>query len=380
MKYCKRCLQPDTRPGVKFNENQICYACIFEESKKEIDWELREAELRNIAEEAKIRAKEKGNIYDCVIGVSGGKDSTFQAIYARDRLGLNPLLVNCVPDEITDVGRYNMDNLSKLGFEVIGIRTDPFVARHLAKKGFYEYGNFIKASEYCLWSSAFIIADKFDISLIIQGENPALTLGTVKEQDNPEDAFSVINQNTLNGCRASDWIDDVVSEKKLYFYQFPPVDRLKKKGIKAIYLQYYTKEWSQAGNADFAIARGMHGRTTEDLHDIGRYRRYAALDTDIQIVNQMIKYLKFGFGYTTDEACYDIREGRISREEGLWLIHEYDGKCGEQYIQKACDYIGITKEEFWRVVDGFVNKKLFEKDQNGKWIPRFQVGVDFEET
>ena len=148
-----------------------------------------------------------------------------------------------------------------------------------------------------------------------------------------------------------------------------------KLGIRAIFLQYYAKEWSQVLNADFAVARGLIGRN-DDLHQIGRYRRYTALDSELQIVNQMIKYFKFGFGYATDEVCYDIREGRLSREDGIWYVNEYDGLCGDKYINIACDYLNVKKQEFWDTVDIFVNKELFEK-KNGQWIKRFTVGEDF---
>lgn len=375
MRYCKKCLQPDTRPGILFDKNQVCYACLYEESKKNINWDLREKELHEIAEKAKTAAKQKGNAYDCVIGVSGGKDSLFQAVYAKEKLGLHPLLVNCVPDEITKLGRKNMDNLSKLGFDVISLRPDPVIAKKLARRSFFEYGNIVKASEYCLWSSAYIIADKFDISLIIQGENAALTLGAAANQESSGDAYSVVNLNTLHGCSASDWVDEETPVEELYMYQFPNIEHLKEKGIQAIFLQYYVKEWSQVYNADFAIARGLRGRSKDDLKDIGRYRRYSALDSDLQIANQMIKYLKFGFGFATDEACYDIREGRISREDAIWLIREYDGKCGKKYIKKACDYLSVTEKEFWEVVDRYVNKDLFEKDEKGHWCPKFRGGV-----
>ncbi|MGN0471707.1 MAG: N-acetyl sugar amidotransferase [Lachnospiraceae bacterium] len=378
MKYCKRCLQPDTRPGIIFSKDQVCFACLYEESKKLIDWNKREQELHDIAEDAKRKARERGNSYDCVIGVSGGKDSTFQAVYAREKLGLHPLLVNCAPDVITRVGQHNIDNLYNLGFDIITLRPDPKIARKLARRGFFEYGNIVKASEYCLWASSYIIADKFDIPLIIQGENAALTLGAAATQEQNGDAYSVVNLNTLQGCKASDWVDEETPIEQLFLYQFPDIENLKKKGIQAIFLQYYAKEWSQVYNADFAIARGIWGRSEEDLHDIGRYRRYTALDSDIQIVNQMIKYLKFGFGFATDEACYDIREGRLTREEAIWLVNEYDGKCGQQYIKMACDYLDVTEEEFWEVVDRYVNTDLFYKNEKGKWTPKFTVGTDFE--
>ncbi|ADL35295.1 polysaccharide biosynthesis protein [Butyrivibrio proteoclasticus B316] len=378
MRYCKRCLQPDTRPGIIFDDEQICFACRYEESKATINWEERQAELKSFAEEAKAEAKKRGNTYDCIIGVSGGKDSTFQAVYAKERLGLNPLLINCMPDEITEIGRKNIENLNNLGFDIISIRPNPIVAKKLARKSFFERGNIIAASEYCLWASAYIMAVKFNIPLIIQGENAALTLGAAKNQEATGNAFSVMQLETIRGASVDSFVDlsNNITEKDLFLYKIPTVEEMQAKGIRAIFLQYYVREWSQVTNADFAVARGLTGRSG-NLHDLGRYRRYTALDCDLQIPNQMIKYLKFGFGYATDEICYDIREGRFSREDGKWYVNEYDGGCGEQYIEKTCKYLGITKEEFWEVVDKYVNRDLFEKI-DGKWTPKFTVGEDYE--
>ena len=377
MKYCKKCLQPNTRPNILFDEEQVCYACKYEESKKSINWEERESELHEIARWAKEEREKRRNSYDCVIGVSGGKDSAFQAVYAKEKLGLHPLLVNCAPDEITDIGKKNFDNLNHLGFDIISIHTDPNIAKQLARKCFLERGNIVAASEYSLWASAYIMADRFNIPLIIQGENAALTLGTAKKQETSGNAFSVLQLDTLHGGNVEELIEGEknIAIEEMFFYQMPNVDSMKQKGIKAIFLQYYAKEWSQVYNADFSIARGLMGRCSEDLHDIGRYRRYTALDSELVIVNQMIKYLKFGFGFATDEACYDIREGRLTREDAIWYVNEYDGKCGEQYIDSACEYMSITKEEFWDIVDQYVNRDLFQK-ANGKWEPRFAIGKD----
>lgn len=375
MKYCKKCLQPNTRPGIRFSAEGICGACLWEETKAKIDWDARKRELTKIAEEA----KGKHAAFDCIVGVSGGKDSTFQALYAKEKLGLRVLLVNNEPDCITDIGSKNIENLISKGFDCIKIRTNPLISRKLAKKAFYENGNIIKPSEYPLWVSAYRVALMMNIPLIIQGENAALTLGvSASDLGTDGNALNVNKGNTLNGCNAAEWVGDGVTEEDLYFYQFPSAQEFEEKEIKAIWLQYYVKEWSQVYNADFAIARGLTGRS-DPLEDLGRYRRYSALDSDFQIPNQMLKYLKFGFGFATDEACYDIREGRISREDAVWLVEQYDGKCADRYIEDFCKYVDISMAEFWRVADGFVNRDLFEKDEKGKWKPKFKPGIDFNE-
>ena len=160
MKYCTRCLQPDTRPAIFFSEEGVCGACLWEDEKKIVDWESREAELREMVET--IKANNTGP-YDCAVGVSGGKDSTFQAIYARDVLGLKTLLVNCEPNGLSEIGRKNIENLKCLGFDTIVVRPDPVMLNVLIKHDFWNGLNFIKPTEYPLYLSTPIIADKFDV-------------------------------------------------------------------------------------------------------------------------------------------------------------------------------------------------------------------------
>ena len=376
MKYCEKCLQVSTRPGLLFDENGVCYGCKWQEEKENIDWQERKRELLGICESAKRKSNGK---FDCVIGVSGGKDSTFQALYAKNELGLNALLVNNVPDPITEIGRFNLENLVQHGFDLVSIRTNPNVMKNATKYSFYKYGNIVKPSEYTLYSVSYQTALAFNIPLIIQGENPGLTLGEAGYHKADGDALGIKNHRTLGGGNASDWIGDGIERKDLLFYQFPDVEKINKAQIKAIYLNYYLKEYSYVNNMEFAIAHGLRGREEKDLYEAGRYRRYDVLDSNFQVLNQMIKYYKFGFGFATDEASYEIREGKITREKGIELVKKYDGKIGEKYIEEFCKFIDITKEEFWSVVDKYVNRRLFEKDtKTGKWIPQFSVGVDFE--
>lgn len=368
MKYCKKCVQPDTRPGVYFDEEGICGACLYQEDvEKNIDWVQREKELKEIAEWAKEKSAEKNSNYDCAIGVSGGKDSTFQSLCARDKLGLNALLVNSEPEGITDIGKKNIENLKNLGFDVISLRPNPMVMKKLVKKDFYEYLNPVKVTEFSLYTSVYIIADKFNIPLIIQGENPGLTLGVRNTGVGiDDDSLKVCELDTLS-TGLERYVGDGISEKDLFMFRYDN-DALRKKGIRGIWLGYYTKEWSPLHNAEFSISHGLTIRPEYfDPYEIGTYVGYFQLDSDFVQVNQMLKYIKFGFGQCTDHACYDIRAGRLTREEAIELVRRYDGKCGIRYIKKFCDYIGITIDEFWRVADSF-RGPMWKKNLKGKWV------------
>jgi len=368
MNYCSRCCQPDTRPGIVFNEENVCGACLYEDTKKTIDWDAREKRLQEIANEA----ISKHTDYDCVLGVSGGKDSTYTALYARDKLNLRCLLVNNEPEGITEIGRYNIENLINLGFDVIKIRPNPVKLKHMIKRDFYTNLNPVKITEYALWSSAYIIASKFQIPLIIQGENPALTLGVSGAVPMDDNAMNADKQNTLADGYAQ-YIDlKTIFPDDMLLYHY---NRDNLRGIKAIWLQYYDKNWSPNHNALYSKIHGLKWRENFNPEDIGTYVPYAQLDSDLVQVNQMFKYYKFGFGQCTDYCCYDIREGLLTRDESWDLLEKYDGKCAYKYIQKFCDYIGINQVEMWRTVDKFVNKELFTKELTivgSQWVKSFQ--------
>jgi N-acetyl sugar amidotransferase len=349
-------VQPTTRPGIVFNEDGICYACIYAEERKHVDWKERKQAALRIAE----KAHKKADVYDCVIGVSGGKDSICQAITSRDELGLRCLLVNSEPEGITEIGKKNIENLKQLGFDVISIRPNPQVMKQLIRKDFFEYLNPVKVTEFSLWASTYIIADKFDIPLIIQGENPAVTLGVKRCLPANDDALMANEQDTLSSGWAR-YIGDGVSAKDLFLYHYDR-GRLRHRGIRGLWLGNYIEDWSPGKNAFFAWQHGLTVRENFKPEDIGTYVAWAQLDSDLVQVNQMLKYYKFGFGQCTDYACYDIRDGLITREEGFELVKKYDGLCAERYIKKFCDYIEITEDEFWRVVSKF---KL--NDPWGRW-------------
>jgi len=363
MRYCTKCVQPDTRPGIVFGEDGVCGACMYEEEKKSINWDARWRELQGIAEWAKETSRTG---YDCVVGVSGGKDSTFQALTARDRLGLRVLLVNSEPEGITEIGQKNIENLKQMGFDCVSIRPNTRVMRQLVKKCFYEYGNPAKITEYSLTASAYIASQALKIPLVIQGENDALTLG-VKNIGLPADG-NALNYNKVETQMTplQEFIGGKITERDLFMFKYDG-EKMAKDGHKAVWLQYYTKEWSQSHNAEFSIRHGLTIRPKEfDTADIGTYCPYYQLDSDIWPMNMMLKYVKFGFGQATDHACYDIRAGILTREEAINLVKEYDGKCHSRYVKGFCDYIVITLDEFWRVAESF-RGPMWEKDDHGKW-------------
>lgn len=368
MRICTRCIQPDTRPEIYFSNDGLCGACVWEDEKKKINWQMRKEELQNIVKWAKINTTSN---YDCVIGVSGGKDSTKQSITARDQLGLRCLLVNSEPEGITPIGKHNIENLKNLGFDVISLRPNPKVMKKLMKRDFYKYLNPIKITEYSLWSSAYIIADQFNIPLIIQGENGGLTLGIRNTGlGTDSDALKADETSTL----ASGWKEylevDGISEKDLYMFYYDK-HKLRKKGIRAIWLQYFLQDWSLRGNAEFSSKYGFMMRPDDfDPNSIGTYVPFSQLDTDLIQVNQMLKCIKFGFGQCLDHVCYDLRDGRITRDEAIKLVKQHDGKCSDYYIKIFCDFIDISVDEFWRVANQF-RGSMWTKDNKGNWHNTF---------
>ena len=363
MRYCKECVQSDTRPGIYFSPEGVCGACLWEKEKEHIDWASRERELQDIADNAKAKAS---GPYDCAVGVSGGKDSTFQALYARDRLGLRPLLVNCQPENITDIGRHNIENLKKLGFDVVSLRPNPKIMYELIRRDFFDCLNPLRVTEYPLWASTYTIATHFNIPMVLQGENPGQTLGIREYTGTGGDALSILRHNTIKEDPLKRYCVDGIDSKDLFMYRIDR-DAVLEKGIKAVWLSYYAKEWSQPHNAQFAINYGLKIKPdTTDPYAHGAYRRFGGLDGRLVEVNQLFKYIKFGFGQTTDLACYDIRDGLVTRDEGVFLVKELDGRCADSFIIDFCKYIDISPEKFWKHVNSF-RGSMWEND-NGEWI------------
>lgn len=373
MKYCKRCLQPDTRPNTKFDDNGICPACNYFETLKNVDWEERKKEIQSIVE---FGRKNNDSGYDCIIGVSGGKDSLRQALYVKEVLKMNPLLV-CLsypPEQVTQKGVDNVSNMIKMGFDTITINPAPQTWRNLMRKSFFTYTNWCKSTELALFSSVPRLAIAYQIPLIWWGENAALQLGDLGVMGKTgSDGNNLKHMNTLGGGDISWMLSEEIKKNDILQYCYPSDAEMENANLRIVFLGYFWNDWSLRDNGIFSSLRGLDLRQ-EPPQDIGDYLGVTSLDEDWVTFNQMIKYLKFGFGRITDYVNEDIRWGRISREQGIELVKQYDGKCSPKYIESFCDYIDISVTQFWEIVDKSVNRDLFEKDKDNNWVRKFEIG------
>jgi N-acetyl sugar amidotransferase len=374
MKYCKKCLQPDTRPGTLFDNNGICPACNYFDSLQGIDWDERLLELKEIVQFGK---ENNQSGYDCIIGVSGGKDSTRQAIFVKEVLGMNPLLV-CLgypPEQVTQRGVDNIANLIKHGFDCININPAPATWKILMRKAFLEYANFAKSTELALFSSVPRLAIAYQIPLVWWGENAALQLGDLGVAGKSgSDGNRLKHMNTLKGGDISWLLSEEVKGKDILQYIYPSDDEMERANLRIVFLGYFWKNWSILDNGIFSTLRGLDIRNEPPQH-IGDYMGVTSLDEDWVTLNQMIKYYKFGFGRITDYVNEDIRLGRMTREEGIAMLEQYDGKCSPKYIKSFCEYLEITEELFWKKVDENVNQNLFQRTSDGSWERKFEIGI-----
>lgn len=362
MKFCKKCVMPDTKPDLHFDENGICDACNSQVDKdKNINWQEREKEFLELVKKYKTHP-----VYDCVIGVSGGKDSTFQVIKCLE-LGLNPLCVCFEPSIPTKIGRKNLKNLNKLGVDLIHIKPNPKIYKTLAREAFERTGDNEWQNHLGIFTSVPRIAVNFNIPLIIWGESPQIEYGgpASSKTENTLGRKWLEEFGGLLGNRISDMIGvNGISQKDVYFYTYPSDEELQKVGVTGLFLGYYFK-WDYKNNLKISKENGFK-TSTKPVETT--YENFENLDCYSNHLHDYLKYCKYGFGRATDNACLDIRLGYINREEGVRLVQKYDGKPPKKAIKKYLKFSGFSKEEFEKIVDSFTNKKIFKRDENGKFL------------
>lgn len=375
MKYCITCLQPNTRVNEIFSADGKCSACVNFELTRNVNYLERYDLLKEIISQY---PRKKGSFFDCIIGVSGGKDSTRQAIWVRDKLKLNPLLV-CLsypPEQVSELGVRNISNLIQLGFDVLFSGPAPGTWKLLMKSAFLRFSNWAKSTEMALYSSVPKTAIAYKIPLIFIGENQSLRDRKTIDPEKPWEYNNLISMNTLGGGDMT-WMKEAgFKDSDLIAYGFPDKSEVKAAGLNVIDLGWFINDWDNLGNAKFSTAYGIHIRE-DRIENTGDPLGVSALDEDWVTLNQMIKYLKFGFGKVTDYMNEDIRAGRISRKDAIDIVERFDGACSENYIESFCEYIDISVSEFWDVVSKSLNKDLFEIDPKRNIKKKFKVGIGF---
>jgi len=367
LKYCNNCLFPETKPDLFFNNEGVCSACVASEIKdKNIDWEQREKDFFSIINKYKKADTERG--YDCLIPVSGGKDSTYQAYFMKKICGLNPLCVCFETTAITEIGQRNIDNISKLGIDVIYFKKNYNAYRTMVIEGFKRVGDEMWPNHIGIFTIPINIAVKFNIPLIIWGENPQLEYGGPIEsiETNNLTRKWLEEFGGLLGNRIQDMVGvDGLTEKELTPYFYPSEEELAKLGITSIFLGHYFF-WD--ARKQLEIIREYGFSVKEDGPVEGTYTNYENLDEKMHGLHDYLKFVKYGFGRATDHACIDIRNKRLTRDEGLELVKKYDGKYPRYGVNCFIDYTGMSKEEIDEIIDSFTNPFLFKQDEMGNFI------------
>jgi N-acetyl sugar amidotransferase len=355
---------PDTKPDLTFDDQGVCDACRSYERKHgdhndNIDWDLRKKEFDSIIEDVRKKSQSE---YDCIVPVSGGKDSTYQVYFIKEICGLRPLCVCFEPTLPTKVGRENLKMLNRLGVDLIHFKRDPIVYEKMVIEGFKRVGDNEWPNHVGIFTVPFQFAVRFNIPLLIYGECPQQEYGGPTESRSAK----YLDKNWLNnfGGLIGNRPEDMASEesgidiKDLSMYIWPSDEAMERVGVKGLFLGYYFK-WDMPRQLE--IVKKLGWSTKIDRVET-TYEDYENIDCYSMHIHDYLKYLKFGFGRATDDAVRDLRNKLIDRNQALRLVEAYDGKYPIEAVRRFCKHFKMSQDEFDNICDGFTNKALFEND------------------
>lgn len=365
MRYCTQCIMPTTRPEQTF-ENEVCDACSSAENKHvDIDWNVRKGEFEEILK----RYRGDGSKYDCIIPVSGGKDSCYQAITMRDKFGMTPLCVTHTPCDLTDIGMKNLNFLRDQGFDLIQISANRKNYRELVRIGFFKLGDCCWPEHIGIFTAPVRVAVNYRIPLLIWGENSQFEYGgpaTHKENNFLDRNW--LEQFQMSGHRLADVAHDNVNLDDIKTFHYPTDIEINEVGVTGLFLGYFEK-WDTKRNTDFCCRLGWNPNPSGSVE--GAYNAIENLDCKwIGGLHDYMKFIKYGYGRATDQLCIEIRAGRISREDAISELKKTDeGKIPWKYVPDFLDYLDISKDEFLENLDRFTNKIIFQRDdKDGKLL------------
>jgi len=369
MKYCTKCVLPDTRPGVVLDDEGVCSACRHAEHRSKVDWKQREKMFAKLCND--YRRKTEGE-YDCVIAVSSGKDSYYQVAKLLD-YGMNPLLVSVDNLDWSKTGLQNRDNLLNIfDCDCIVHRSSIELNRKISRLIFEKDGFIAWLFDRLIYTFPLHIATKFNIPFVIYGENTSLEYGGPLKEETP-DASQQINNDVVRDYGWETFTKAGISMDELVMAQMPSIEDIKRVKLDPRYLSYYFN-WS--GYEHMKVAKQCGWKSLNDTDEWSRegyIEDYDQIDDIAYLVDPWMKYPKYGHARATDVSCYWIRDGLSTREEAIKQVKEHDHKLDPLALEHYLKFSGYTYEEFWKIVETFINKDIFKQIKKG--IP--ETSLDF---
>lgn len=362
MRYCKRCLYPENHPlNIIIDDEGICSGCRVHEEKFTIDWEAKEQKLKKILDNYRSTS---GLTYDCIVPISGGRDSYFIVDTIKNKFGMNPLLVSYNKHYNTHVGNRNFSYLKTIfDCDTMECVVQPQKVKKITKVTLKKMGSIywhILAGHTVFPVQ---IAVRLKIPLIIWGAHQGLDqVGMFSHDDEVEMTRKYRKEHDLMGYEAEDLMAcSDLSENDLAQFIYPHNKELEQVGVRGIYLGNYipwdTKTQHERMIKEFNYETYSQQRTF-DLYNHVDCVHYAGL-------HDYIKFLKCGYGKITDHASREIRWGRLSRNEGIKLVEQYQDIIPND-TKLFAQWLGISEEELFENIDKFRDKRIWEK-VDGKW-------------
>jgi len=386
VRFCKKCVISNQRPSsqvefknknvkkhtIAFNEDGVCSACVYNEQKQKICWEERQDKLRDFL----AQYRRKDGSYDVIVPSSGGKDSSFTAHKLKTEYGMNPLAVTWSPHIYTDVGWKNFWNLSHTGgVDSVLYTPNGKLHRLLTRLAFenicHPFQPFIHGQKIIGPAMAL----KHNVPLVFYGENQAEYGNPVEDniRNTMDYSFFTIDdplKMIMGGEEVSQIMEHYGFQLKEFTPYIPPsAERLKALDVQVHYLGYYER-WDP--QEMYYYATENTGFQAAPERSVGTYSKYAEIDDIFIPFHFYTTYIKFGIGRATYDASQEIRNGKITREEGVALVKRYDGEFPQKYLKQFIDYVGITEKRFWEVIDKARSPHLWKKE-HGQWKLRHAV-------
>lgn len=357
--YCARCVLPDTRPGLALDAEGVCTACRSHQRRPEVDWARRAAEFERLVQ----RVRSMGRDYDCVVPVSGGKDSTWQVVTCLEH-GLRPLCVTWRAPRRTAIGQRNLDNLIALGVDHLDVSISPDVESRFARAAYVERGDPAIPMHMALFAIPLDVAARYGVPLVVWGENSAVEYGGADgaARGHRLDGAWLERYGVTGGTTWRDWIGaEGLSERDLRLYRGPEPERLLDAGCEAVFLGHYFP-WDPARTAEVARHHGFESAPA------ARTGSNAAADIDDELisVHHWLKWHKFGFTRTFDTLSLEIRNGRMGREEAIAEIARRGPERPAEDIAAFCAFIGMTVDRFEEIADGYRDPRVW-RHGGGVW-------------